>query len=184
VANRSEPGAGSGGRKIRPLAGHPAAGSSRWELLLTVSLLAVLLGLAVPSLRALHSRTALATASNQLLLMLNLARSTAITRGEQTTLCLNDAGGRCLPTAGTAAWGYALRVEGPQPTLLRRERLPPGLRLTATRNQVSYYPWPRAGTTVTFTLCDTGERVPARQVSGSQTGRPRVTSTGSGIPCR
>jgi type IV fimbrial biogenesis protein FimT len=152
--------------------------------LLTISLLAVLLGLALPSLRALQARTALATASNQLLLALNLARSAAITRGQQTTLCLNDAGGRCLPTAGTAALGYALQVEGPQPALLRRERLPPGLRLTATRSQIIYYPWPRAGTTVTFTLCDTGERVPARQVIVSQTGRPRVTSTGLVAPCR
>ncbi len=169
---------------IHPRTFHPAPGYSLWELLLTVSLLAVLLGLALPSLRDLQARTALTTASNQLLLSLNLARSVAITRGQQTTLCLSDAGDRCLPTAGGVAVGYALQVATPQPTLLRRERLPPGLRLTATRNPVTYYPWPRAGTTVTFTLCDTGERVPARQVIVSQTGRPRVTSTAPGTLCR
>ena len=170
--------------RIHPPVFHPAPGYSLWELLLTISLLAVLMGLALPSLRDLQARTALATASNQLLLSLNLARSVAITRGQQTTLCLSDAGDRCLPTAGSVAVGYAIQTEGPQQSQLRRERLPPGLRLTATRSQVTYYPWPRAGTTVTFTLCDAGARVPARQVIVSQTGRARVTSTAPGVPCR
>ena len=148
------------------------AGFSLLELLVSLAILALLATLATPSFVALRANAAAGAAANQLLLALHRARSTALARGTATELCLADAGGNCLQQ-GTAT-GYRVSLRDAPQAPLARQGLPPGLTLVATRQSLTYWPWPRAGTTVTFTLCDPRAPVAARQVIVSQTGRPRV----------
>jgi type IV fimbrial biogenesis protein FimT len=156
-------------------------GVSLLELLVALSVLAVLATLSVPSFQALRANAATGAAANQLLLALHRARSSALTRGAVTVLCLADAGGTCL--RGGAAQGYRIYLEDSPAVPLERVRLRTGLTLAATRPLITYWPWPRAGTTVTFTLCDPRTPSAARQVIVSQTGRPRV-QRGSATVCR
>jgi len=149
-----------------------SAGFSLLELLVSLALLALLATLAAPSFLALRANAAAGAAANQLLLALYRARSTALTRGVATDLCLADAAGACL-SQGTAR-GYRVFLRGASNAPLEQQRLAAGLTLSATRYSLTYWPWPRAGTTVTFTLCDARAPAAARQVIVSQTGRPRV----------
>jgi type IV fimbrial biogenesis protein FimT len=143
-------------------------------MLVALLILALLAGLALPSFRSLRANALLGAAANQLLLDLSLARSLALTRGTTTLLCLTDAASRCLQVAGAGAAGYRLQLAGPPLEILHSQTLAAGLQLRATRPALTYYPWPRAGTTQTYTLCDPQADVPLRQVVVSQTGRARV----------
>ena len=158
-----------------PVHTHRTAGFSLLEVLVTLGLVALLATLAVPSFRTLRANAAAGAAANELLLALHRARSNALTRGVATQLCPTDTAGACL--RGGAAQGYRVYADAVPGAPLLRRRLPEGLTLTATRPLVTYWPWPRAGTTVTFTLCDPRSPAAARQVIVSQTGRPRVLRT-------
>jgi prepilin-type N-terminal cleavage/methylation domain-containing protein len=151
----------------------PARGHTLIELLLVLALLAMLAGASVPAFVGLRADLQLSTAAGSLLQSAHQARLAALTRGTATRLCAADDSGRCLsrlaPASGWAAW-----TDDAAPVLLRHTRLPQGLRLLGTRAAALWYPLPRSGTTLTFTLCDMAARGHARQVVISETGRPRL----------
>ena len=62
-------------------------GFSLIELMVTIAVAAILLGIAAPSFQDLVIRNRLATNANQLVTALNLARSEAIKRGFPVTVC-------------------------------------------------------------------------------------------------
>ena len=57
------------------------------ELMVTIAVAAILLGIAVPSFQDLVIRNRLATKANELITALNLARSEAVKRGIWVTVC-------------------------------------------------------------------------------------------------
>lgn len=66
---------------------HHNRGFTLIELLVTVAILAILLGLAVPSFRSLIENNRTQTAANNLTGALQFARSEAIKRGVATQIC-------------------------------------------------------------------------------------------------
>jgi type IV fimbrial biogenesis protein FimT len=70
------------------------------ELLFTVALAALLLGLAAPSMAAIVNQTRLTGAANTFMASLRLARSEAIRRGGRVTLCKSSEGARCASAGG------------------------------------------------------------------------------------
>lgn len=77
-------------------------GFSLVELLVTISLLAIILGLAVPSFNALMERTRITGSAYDMRRVLSIARSEAIKRSSQVRICNRGVTQMC---AGTAASG-------------------------------------------------------------------------------
>jgi type IV fimbrial biogenesis protein FimT len=156
-----------------------AAGITLADLLATLAIVAVLAALATPGFRAHLARAAVDSAASQMMSGLALARTTALTTGRPATLCLTDDESRCA--LGGSGWmlftndeqgTYFRRDTGE--TVLRREPLPRGVRVSGTRGHATYLPQPRAAATLTFTFCHDGAPHRRRSVVVSQTGRPRL----------
>lgn len=78
--------------------GHPIrqAGFNLLELMITVTVMAILLAIAVPTFRELMHRNQVTSASNELLATVAYARTEAINRGQLVSLCPSaDNGASC-----------------------------------------------------------------------------------------
>lgn len=80
------------------------------ELLVTVAVLAVLLGIAVPSFQTMMANSQLSSRTNDMVGALSLARSEAIRRGARITLCKSSDGASCS-TSGDWAQGWIAFVD-------------------------------------------------------------------------
>lgn len=65
-------------------------GFSLLELMITITVMAILLAIAVPSFRDVIHRNEVSSASNALLASVSYARSEAITRGQLVSICPGD----------------------------------------------------------------------------------------------
>lgn len=68
------------------------------ELMVTISIVAILISLAVPSFQSMISSSNLTTATNDLVNTLAQARSNAIRRGGRVTVCKSINGTQCVAT--------------------------------------------------------------------------------------
>jgi type IV fimbrial biogenesis protein FimT len=77
-----------------------ARGFTLLELMFTVALAAVMLGIAIPSFRGMTASNRLVTQANELVAAVNFARSEAITRNSNVTLCraTSDSAVNCAPS--------------------------------------------------------------------------------------
>lgn len=162
------------------------------ELLVTLAVLAVMLGIALPSFASLIRDTRLTTAINSVHVALSYTRSESIKRGRRVTICTSADQLACTGGVGWhGGWmvfedrnGNGLRDAGE--TIMRvGAALPSGITITGNnpvRNYVSYVP---SGTTRTIggalqmgtiTACSGGR---VRQIVISATGRPRVVREGN-----
>jgi type IV fimbrial biogenesis protein FimT len=77
------------------------------ELMITVSIAAILLGIAIPSFTDTIKSNRLTTQANDFVTALNFARSEAVKRGYQVTLCKSTDGATCV-TTGNWAQGWVV----------------------------------------------------------------------------
>lgn len=88
------------------------------ELMTGILILAILLGLAVPSFSAFTSRTRVTAATNTVVTALNLARSEALRRSTPVSVCASNDGTTCAfaptNTAGSYDWtgGWIVFTDG------------------------------------------------------------------------
>ena len=73
------------------------------ELMVTIAIAAILVGIAIPSFTSTIASNRLTTSANELVTALNLARSEAVKRGMRITLCKSANGSSCT-TSGTVNW--------------------------------------------------------------------------------
>lgn len=85
----------------RPVPGAASRGTSFIEVLVVLSILAVLLAIAAPDLTAIIRNSRLNSQNSQLVYSLNLARSEAIKRMLPVVVCRGSAAAGC---AGAGAW--------------------------------------------------------------------------------
>jgi len=99
-------------RYPQPHAPHRLAridGFTLLEVLITLAVAAILLGIAVPSYRSMVQRNSIAANVNDLIGDLNYARSEAVTRGQQAYVCNSANGSTCL-TDGDWSQGWIVYV--------------------------------------------------------------------------
>lgn len=141
------------------------------ELLVTVAVLAVVLGIAVPSYQSFISRNRLAATTNELVSALALARSEAVKRAKPVSVVSAD---------WSAGWEVSVDEDG---TVLRvyQANTQGGADITADANFSSYIRYLPSGASEgsggdgngDFTVCKDGN---ARVVSINNTGRVSTTA--------
>lgn len=148
------------------------------ELMVTIAVLAVLLGIAVPSFTESTLGSRLRSEANDLAAGALLARSEAIKRNETVRLCASSDGTTC---AGTWASGWIVRSAGGA-VLLVHSSAPSGFLILSSESSIDFQSSGLGGTSATLTVCRAGPSVGGQErvVNISATGRATVTKTVTG----
>lgn len=106
------------------------------ELMITIAVLSILLGIAVPGFQATIQNNRSTTLANELITALNLAKSEAVRRGTDVTACASNDGATC---SGNWTDGWIVSVVGGP--LLRAWASPrPGAVIGAAATGVTFRP--------------------------------------------
>lgn len=114
------------------------------ELMITLVIAALVVTVAIPSFNGLIKRNRISSYTNNLVTSLALARSEAVKRSAQVSLCASNNGTNCTATSFEQGWivftdsNTAGTVDGTDAILRVQERVP-GLNFTITGNAVVTY---------------------------------------------
>ena len=164
------------------------------ELLITIMVLGLVLGLGVPGFRDLVLNNRQASAVNELVTALQLARSEAITRNvaapSAVSVCASNTGTSC---AGTWSDGWIVFDDADGDgaldageIVLRAVDAPASMAITGPGGAVRYRRDGRSPDATDFVFCDSRGASRARVVQLGLTGRPavaKVLSDGSAPAC-
>jgi type IV fimbrial biogenesis protein FimT len=175
------------------------AGFTLVELLTTLAVAAIVLTAGVPSFRELIQNNRLATATNELVATLHLARSEAIKRNARVTVCKSVNGTSCA-TSGDWSQGWLVftdpnsnaAYDSSTETLLHVQRRFSGASVTGEGDLADYVSYLGSGHSKltsgamqsgTILICDARGNKAARAVLGSGVGHIRLAndSNGDGI---
>lgn len=144
----------------------PLPGFTLLELLVTLSVVAVLVAIGLPSFRGLHDRLRADAARMQLVATFATARSTAVTRNLPVSICASQNGRRCegewtqgwmiyldpRKQSHPASAGSVLRLDRPTGSVTTMT-----VTTTTGRPRLRYTPDGRSiGTNLTVTICVRG----------------------------
>lgn len=165
------------------------------ELMVTIAVMAILLGIAVPSFNDALLGSKLGSHANNLVATINMARSEAIKRNVPVTLCASADGASCA-TSGGWEQGWVVRCRTSDNltcnagganwiVLHRQQAASSGLKITETSSilTMTFAPTGVGATPVTLTVCraapSAGSQERVVRVSG--TGRAHVSKTTAGV---
>ena len=161
----------------------PAAtrGFTLIELLVTLSVAAIAISIAVPNFQQFMASNRISAQANDLIAALNLARSEAVKRAANVTVCSSSDGATCTGDWADGwivsdAAGKVIRV---QPALSGGNTLTGGTdvasTITFTSNGRTTIPTTATSVTTTITLCPPSPAaVQGRAIQLERTGRPSV----------
>lgn len=158
------------------------SGFTLYELLMTTALMALLLGLGVPTFSGALARSRQAIEINALFHAIHLARKESIMRRKVVSLCPSRDGSRCSPgrdwSSGWIMFENSDRDSPPRidvgERVLQVHRVSESVRITANRRGFTLRATFLRATNGTFVLCDAQDRIRAKGLIVSYTGRPRV----------
>jgi type IV fimbrial biogenesis protein FimT len=172
------------------------AGFTLWELLWTMLIASVALGVGVPSFRTFALDARRTADVNAFVLAVQLARSEAAKRGRPVVVCGSADRQSCTGPKLQLDMGWIVFVNEDEVRPPQRSAAEPllyvrqaALRGTITANRELFEFWPfldRRSTNGTVVFCDARGASAARAVIVSYTGRPRVDSaaaSGGPLPC-
>jgi type IV fimbrial biogenesis protein FimT len=162
-------------------------GFTFFELVLTLALLACLATLFYANLGKVAANNRIHTEINALFHGIHLARKESVVRRRVVSLCPSPDGSRCVATYDWPRFWIVFEnrdrdeppVRDAQEALLYVHETRPAVRIRANRMGFSLRSTDLRATNGTIRVCDRENRVPARAIVISYTGRPRVALTDS-----
>lgn len=142
------------------------------ELLVTMAVAAILLTVAVPNFQLFVMNNRMASQANDLITAFNLARSEAVKRAVNVTVCASSNGTSC-----TGGWNQGWIVQDASGVIRVQPALTGGSALSGTVASVVYTPNGRTtlAAATALTLCPPSPaKVKGRVVQIGTTGRPYV----------
>ena len=118
-----------------PRAPRRTAGFTLVELMITILLAAILMGIGIPMMRDMVGNNRLSSQTNEIVAAVTLARSTAINLNQAVTFCRANTEAATTCSGSTADWAFWL-VRNGAGNVVRRGALPSAtlLRMTSTLN--------------------------------------------------
>lgn len=153
------------------------------ELLITVALVALLAGIAIPSFATISANGRIRTETDALFHAMHLARKESIVRRQVVSLCPSDDGQQC---SASNDWsnGWLMfensdrdeppRVDGGEP-VLQTHRTARNIQIAANRRGFTLRATHKRATNGTLFVCDRLNRGTPRALVVSYTGRPRIS---------
>jgi type IV fimbrial biogenesis protein FimT len=166
----------------RPIMGEMSLAESGFtliEMMVTISVLAILLAIAVPSFQEVTLSSKLTSLANDFVASAQLARSEAIKRNRPARLCASSDGSTC--TGDWADGWVVLREDGV--VVQAQKKLPDGFMMSGNVTSISFSATGvgvTAAATLTVCRATPSEGSQERVVSISSTGRPSVERTTEG----
>lgn len=165
-----------------------SAGFSLLELLVTLSVAGIVLGLAAPAFNGILLDSRRTVAVNSFVHSIYLARVTAATQGRTVSICRSTDGDSC--SNGTANWqhGWIVFVNTDRDEPPMRDANEPILSVqaawhggaaTSNRRSYSFRPFQHAVVNGTVVFCDRRGPMRARAVIINIVGRPRIATRDS-----
>lgn len=162
---------------------HPTQrGFTLYELLMTIGLTALVIGIGLPSFSGTLARSRQAIEINALFHAIHLARKESIMRRKVVSLCPSEDGISCTPSRNWSS-GWIMfensdrdsppRVD-PGEIVLQTHRVADSVRIDANRRGFTLRATFLRATNGTFVVCDSEERTRPKGLIVSYTGRPRV----------
>lgn len=157
--------------------GRVAAGSARGftlvELMIVLVVMAVLLGIAVPSMTQFTFSGKLRAYSNEIVASAVLARSEAIKRNQAVTLCVSSNGTSCA--SGSWESGWIVRTSGGE-VIHRQQPITDGFKVIGSVSSIAFQPSGVGSTQATLKVCRATPSLGDQEseVSISATGRTSV----------
>jgi len=157
-------------------------GYSLYELLTTTTLIALLLAVAIPSFSSITARQRQRVEIDALFHAIYLARKESIMRRKVVSICPSHDGMSCAPgTDWSSGWlmfensdrDSPPRVDAGEP-VLQRHKVSDNIIIQANRRGFTLRATFLRATNGTFIVCDSQDRIPAKGLVISYTGRPRV----------
>jgi len=102
------------------------------ELMITVAVIAIVAAIAMPNLTELMRRNRLTSAANEMVALLQTARTAAISNRASGSVCPSTDGTSCAASLGSR-WIVLMTKNGTS-TVLRDTTLPPSIAVTASAN--------------------------------------------------
>lgn len=158
-----------------PQPGHGSVGQVGFtlvELMVAIAVLAIVLATAIPSFSDITLRSKLRTYAADLVASARLARSEAINRNGQVSMCVSSNGTSC----GMGGWGQGWIVLHGTTVIHRQQAIAGDYRIISTEAVIVFQPSGVGATLATVDVCRATPTVGAqgRRVTVSATGRTSV----------
>lgn len=178
-------------KHLKPGGGREVEGSVEGftliELMVVLVIVAVLLAIALPSFSVLTLRTKLRSYTNDIVTSVHLARSEAIKRNREITLCVSNSDGTDCNGSGTWDQGWIV-LDDPNDMVIKWQQAAPSditLKEKDGIHTIKFKSSGLNGTPATFYLCAAKSTAGVKeiQVPVSATGRPRADNDPSSTYC-
>ena len=173
--------------KIKVDMGAKNSGFTLIEIMTALSIAIILMATVTPGLISLLRSNRMTTLHNDLMSDLSLTRSTAVTRGNNATLCpSNSAGTQCMPKAQTWSFGWLVfddidndgNIDSNETVLTTKNNMSSQLQMIGNTDRITFDPEGSAyGFAAQFAFCDARGESGKRGLIVSNSGRSRVAES-------